>query len=172
MGQKCNQNSRLGLIFEDIINHHGLHIIANTGFTYHQSTIVSDSGKSTIDLTLTCGLKNIKLEKNEFDLQFKNEIEEKINSVLELNQTSSSEIFNKKHIKLAIKNSNKNSAPGPDRITVELIENGSEQLFHCLSHIMQASYFLGYSLKTWKKENQMYLKKTDKESYHLETLTA
>ena len=63
MGQKCNQNSRMGLIFEDIINHHGLHITANTGFTYHQSTIVSDSGKSTIDLTLTCGLKNIKLEK-------------------------------------------------------------------------------------------------------------
>ena len=33
---------------------------------------------------------------------------------------------------------------------------------------MQASYFLGYFPKPWKKENWIYLKKTDKESYHLE----
>ena len=78
-----------------------------------------------------------KIGKNELDLQFKNEIEEEIDSVLELNQTSSSEVFfNIKHIKQAIKNSNKSSAPGPDHITVELIENGGEQLFHCLTHLM------------------------------------
>ena len=45
-----------------------------------------------------------KNEKNEFDLQFKHEIEEDIDSVLELYQTSSSEIFfNITHIKQAIK---------------------------------------------------------------------
>ena len=38
-----------------------------------------------------------KIGKNEFDLQFKYEIEEEIDSVLELNQTSSSEIFNITH---------------------------------------------------------------------------
>ena len=44
-------------------------------------------------------------------MEFKNKIEEEIDSVLELNQTSSSEIFfNIKHIKQAIKNSNKSSA--------------------------------------------------------------
>ena len=46
-----------------------------------------------------------KTGKNEFDLQFKHEIEEEIDSVLELNQTSTSEIFfNVTHIKQAIKN--------------------------------------------------------------------
>ena len=78
-------------------------------------------------------------------------------------------MFNIKHIKQAIKNSNENSAPGPDdQITVELVENGSKQLFHCLNHFMQASYFLRYFAKPWKKENWTYLKKPDKESYHPE----
>ena len=102
-------------------------------------------------------------------MQFKHEIEEEIDSVLELNETSSSEIFfNITHIKQAIKNSNKSSAPGLDRITVQLLQNGEEQLFHCLTHLMQASYFLAYFPKPWKKENRIYLKKPDKESYHLE----
>ena len=56
-----------------------------------------------------------KIGKNASDSEFKNEIEEEINSVLKLNQTSSSEIFfNKKHIKQVMKNSHKSSAPGPD----------------------------------------------------------
>ena len=57
-----------------------------------------------------------KIGKNEFDLEFKHEIEEiEIDSILELNQTSSSEIFlNITHIKQAIKNSDKSSDPGPD----------------------------------------------------------
>ena len=41
----------MGLILEDIINQHGLYITTNTDFTYQQSTKVSNSGKSTIDLT-------------------------------------------------------------------------------------------------------------------------
>ena len=91
---------------------------------------------------------------------FKNEIEEEINSVLELNQTSSSEVFfNIKDIRQAIKNSNKRSAPGHDHITVELVENGGEQLLHCLTDLMEASHFLGYFQKPWKKENRIYLKK-------------
>ena len=72
-------------------------------------------------------------------MQFKHEIEEEIDSVLELNQTSSSENFNVTHLRQAIKNSNKSSAPGPDCITVELMQNGGEQLFHCLTHLMQPS---------------------------------
>ena len=49
----------MGLILEDIINQHGLYITTNTEFTYQQSTKVSNSGKSTIDLTHR--LKNIKV---------------------------------------------------------------------------------------------------------------
>ena len=91
-----------------------------------------------------------KIGKNESDLEFKDEIEEEIDSVLELNQTSSLEIFfNIKHIK-------------------EATENGNEQLLHCLTYLMEASYFLVYLARTWKKENRIYLKKTDKTSYHLE----
>ena len=102
-------------------------------------------------------------------MEFNHEIEEEIDSVLELNETSSSDIFfNITHIKQAIKNSNKSSAPGPDCITVELGQHVGEQLFHCLNHLLQASYFLGYFPKPWKKENRIYLKKPEKESYHLE----
>ena len=47
-----------------------------------------------------------KIGKNEFGLQFKHEIKKEIDSVLELNQTSSSEIFFKiAHKKQALKNS-------------------------------------------------------------------
>ena len=58
----------MGLILEDIINRHGLYITTNTDFTYQQSTMVSKSGKSTIDLTLTCGLQNIKVVTKDFTL--------------------------------------------------------------------------------------------------------
>ena len=53
-------------------------------------------------------------------------------------------------------------------ITAELLENGGEQLFHCLTHLMQAGYFLGYFPKRWKKENRIYLKTQHKEFCHLE----
>ena len=63
-----------------------------------------------------------KIGKNESHLQFKHEIRGGIDSVLELNQASSSEIsFNITHIKQAMKNSNKSSAPDPDFITVERV---------------------------------------------------
>ena len=95
-------------------------------------------------------------------MQLKHEIEEEMDYVLELNQTSSSEIFFKiMHIKQAIKNSNKSSAIDPDRITVELVKNDGK-LFQCLTHLMRASYFLAYFPKPWKKENRIYLKKPDK----------
>ena len=58
----------MGLILEDIINQHGLYIKTNTGFTYQQYTMVSNSGKSSVDLTLTRGLKNIKLVTKDFTL--------------------------------------------------------------------------------------------------------
>ena len=56
----------MGLILDDIINQHGLYITTNTDFTYQQSTMVRNSGKSTIDLTLTHGIKNIKVVRKDF----------------------------------------------------------------------------------------------------------
>ena len=55
-----SNNSRMVLVLEDISNQHGLYITTNTDFTYQQSAMVSNSGKTTIQLTLTRGLKNIK----------------------------------------------------------------------------------------------------------------
>ena len=55
----------------------------------------------------------------------------------------------KKHIKQTIK-TNESSAPGPNRITGELVETEGEQLFYCLTHLMEACCFLGYS-KTLRK---------------------
>ena len=50
--------------------------------------------------------------------------------------------FDKKHVKQAIKSSNINSATGPDRITLDLIENGGDILALCLTHLRQASTLL------------------------------
>ena len=61
MWDRNTNNNRMGLLLDDIINQHGLYIKTNTGFTYQQSTMVSNSDKSTIDLTLTRGLKNVKV---------------------------------------------------------------------------------------------------------------
>ena len=51
--RNAKNNSRMGLILEDILNYHGFYVTTNTDFTYQQSTMVSNSGKSTIGLTLT-----------------------------------------------------------------------------------------------------------------------
>ena len=67
-GRNASNNSRMGLISEDVINSHGLYIATNTDFTYQQLTILSSIGKSTIDLTLTHGLKNIKVVVKDFTL--------------------------------------------------------------------------------------------------------
>ena len=66
--RNASNNSRMGLILEDIINRHGLCFATITDFTYQQSTMVSNSGKDTIELTLTCGLKNIKVVTKDFTL--------------------------------------------------------------------------------------------------------
>ena len=58
----------MSLILEGIINCDGLYMATNTDFTYQQSTMVSNSGRSTIDLTLTHGLKNIKVATKKFTL--------------------------------------------------------------------------------------------------------
>ena len=67
-GTNANNNSRTSLILEGIINCDGLYMATNTDFTYQQSTMVSNSGRSTIDLTLTHGLKNIKVATKKFTL--------------------------------------------------------------------------------------------------------
>ena len=76
--------------------------------------------------------------------------------------------FGKQHVKQVIKCSNINSAPGPDRITLDLIENGGDLLALCLTRLMQPCYFVGYFPRLWKMENRTYLKKPDKEHYHQE----
>ena len=58
----------MGPILEEIINRHGLYITINAHFTYQQSAMVSNIGKSTIELILTRGLKNMKVVTKEFTL--------------------------------------------------------------------------------------------------------
>ena len=100
---------------------------------------------------------------------FKTEIEKKINVIMKSNKLPETVVFfGKKHVKQAIKSSNINSAPGPDRITLDLIENGGDLLALCLTHLMQACYFVGYFPRPWKMENRIYLKKPDKKHYHQE----
>ena len=48
---------------------------------------------------------------------------------------------------------NKNSSPCPDGITPEPVLNGGKNPVTALNILMQASYQLGYFLKSWEKEN-------------------
>ena len=65
-----------------------------------------------------------------------------------------------------IKISNKDSAPGPDRITSELIEHIGEALTKSITLLMQASYSIGYISEEWKRENKIYIQKSEKTNYH------
>ena len=119
------------------------------------------------DQEISHKLQKFHIEKsnvNNSDNDFKEEIEQEVQQILENIETYSTEIFfSHKHVKQAIKKSNKHSAPGPDRITLEIIENAGAHLIHCLTHLMQASYLIGYFPEPWKRENRIYLKKPDKE---------
>ena len=55
-------------LLEDIINHHNLFIATDVDFTYQQSASINNSGKSAIDHSLTCGLPNVKITTETFDL--------------------------------------------------------------------------------------------------------
>ena len=58
----------MGKLLEDIINRHNLFIATDADSTYQQSVSISNSDKRTIDLTLTCGLANVKITTKNFDL--------------------------------------------------------------------------------------------------------
>ena len=72
-------------------------------------------------------------------------MEQEITTILENTKTSPSNIsFTEDDIKYGIKISNRNSVPGPDRITTELIEHRGETLTKSITLLMQASYSIGY----------------------------
>ena len=53
----------MGKTLEDITNRHSLNIATDAPYTFKQH----NSGKSTIDLTLTKGLKNVKVKTKEIE---------------------------------------------------------------------------------------------------------
>ena len=90
-------------------------------------------------------------------------MEKEITTILENKETSPSNIcFTEDDTKYVIKISNKTSAPGPDRITIELIEHGGETLTKFIILLMQASYSIGYIPEQWKRENKIYIKNQTK----------
>ena len=96
---------------------------------------------------------------NNYDHSFRKEVEKEKTTILENTETSPSNIyFTEDDIKHATKISNKNSAPGPDRITTELIEHGGEALTKRITLLMQVSYSVGYIPEEWKRENKIYIK--------------
>ena len=62
--KNIRQSSKLGKTLEDIIKRHGLSIATGAPYTFKQR---DDSGKSTIDLTLNRGLKNVKVKTKEIE---------------------------------------------------------------------------------------------------------
>ena len=65
--QIIKRNTKIGKLLEDIINRHNLFIATDVDFTYQQSASINNNGKSTIELTLTRGLANVKITTKDFD---------------------------------------------------------------------------------------------------------
>ena len=106
---------------------------------------------------------------NKYDENFKQQIEDKVKKIISSTTNEPSHVFmGEEHVKNAIKHFNKNSAPGPDKITIELIQNGGEVLITALSLLIRNSFLLGHFPKPWKQDNKIYLKKPDKDNYHEE----
>ena len=82
---------------------------------------------------------------------------------------SSQIFFGEEQIKDAINKANKNSSPGPDKITSELILSGRKQVISALTFLLQVCYLIGYFPKLWKMENRIYFRKMDKAKYHVES---
>ena len=62
--KNIRQSNKMGKTLEDIINRHGLNIATDAPYTFKRR---DNSGKSTIDLTLTRGLKNVKVKTKEIE---------------------------------------------------------------------------------------------------------
>ena len=72
-------------------------------------------------------------------------MKDELGSILSENVHDESYIFfDETHVKTAIKGLNKNSSPGPDRITPVLIQNGGENFMKYLTILLRNSYLLGY----------------------------
>ena len=98
-------------------------------------------------------------------------VEEKLQQILNHVECDSSHIFfGEEHIKDAINKANKNSSPGLDKITSELILNGRKQVISVLTLLLQACYLIGYFPKLWKMENHIYFKKWIKQHITQKTL--
>ena len=96
-------------------------------------------------------------------------VEEKEQQILNHVECDSSQIsFREEHIKDAINTANKNSSPGPDKITSELILNGGKQVISALALLLQACYLIGYFSELCKMENCIYFKKMGKATYRIE----
>ena len=60
--KNIRQSNKMGKTVEGILNRHGLNIATDAPYAFKQC---DNSGKSTIDLSLTRGLKNIKVKTKE-----------------------------------------------------------------------------------------------------------
>ena len=104
---------------------------------------------------------------NTYNELFKTKIESELNQILNKTQVDIENVFfTDADIKHAIKSANQNAAPGPDRLTLNIIEHGGNLLVKSLTLLMQSSYYIGYFRKLRKRENRIYIKKPDKETYH------
>ena len=54
-----NQNNKMGIAVEELIQRHGLCVATDLDHTYQHSTNCHNCGKSTIDLILSHGINNL-----------------------------------------------------------------------------------------------------------------
>ena len=111
---------------------------------------------------------NKEKEDDKYDNFFKAKIKDELENILSVNVHDESYVFfDETHVKKAIRALNKNSSPGPDRITSVLIQNGGENFTKSLTVLLRNCFLLGYFSKCWKQDNRIYIKKPDKANCHL-----
>ena len=101
-----------------------------------------------------------------FDNSHKEAIEREIDKLLAEKPKNCMEQVTLKEVQYTIKDLNSYSPPEADRIGTLLIKNGGDYSHKTITDILNATCKLGYFPDTWKCGNRIYLKKTDKDSYH------
>ena len=62
-----DQNKKISIALEELIQRHGLYAATDLDYTYQHSPNCRNSGKSTIDLTLSCGINNLTVKAREIN---------------------------------------------------------------------------------------------------------
>ena len=95
---------------------------------------------------------------NNFDDNFKINLENKLKEIINFSDLiTSNNNITIEEVRAAINKLNNLSAPGPDRICILLIKEGSKKLLNLIKNILNQTYNIGCYTKDWKNSEKIHI---------------